>query len=53
MCFESAEMCRKAREAEEARRRKLADDLNSMGAKIVVLRLRIISGISPIGLSGT
>ena len=27
MCFESAEMCRKAREAEEARRRKLADDL--------------------------
>ena len=27
MCFESAEMYRKAREAEEARRRKLADDL--------------------------
>src|SRR5216683_2039349 len=27
MCFESAEMHRKAREAEEARRRKLADDL--------------------------
>src|SRR6266704_5195885 len=27
MCFESAEMCRKAREAEGARRRKLADDL--------------------------
>src|SRR5947209_8187147 len=27
MCFESAEMCRKAREAEETRRRKLADDL--------------------------
>jgi len=27
MFFESAEMCRKAREAEEARRRKLADDL--------------------------
>ena len=27
MCFESAEMCRKAREAEEARRRKLADDV--------------------------
>src|SRR2546425_3250361 len=27
MCFESAEMYRKAREAEETRRRKLADDL--------------------------
>ncbi len=27
MCFESAEMCRKARQAEETRRRKLADDL--------------------------
>ena len=27
MCFESAEMCRKARQAEEARRGKLADGL--------------------------
>ena len=27
MCFEFAEMYRKAREAEETRRRKLADDL--------------------------
>lgn len=40
MCFESAEMYRKAREAEEARRRKLADDLKRRNQSSASVRPR-------------